>query len=78
MTLQDHLLAAIDETPKCHAEIAAEISRYIGREIKGSSLSQSLYRAMEGKAAIRLPCGGYVEPFDNFRESTFGTNRGRA
>lgn len=72
MTIQDHVYAAISDTPKDRAAIHAEVSLCVGRTISRKTIGCAIRRAVQNGCAERLPGNKYREPQDHFCESRFG------
>lgn len=71
MTIQDHVYAAISDTPKLRREIHAEVSLCVGRTVSRKTIGCAIRRAVQNGCAVMLPSGKYMEPQDHFCESRF-------
>ena len=76
MTVQDHVLASISDTPKLRSEIEREVAIHSHRPINSTSLGKALKRALEKGCAVKTEDGKYMEPQDHFCEANFAIRPG--
>jgi hypothetical protein len=75
MTIQDHIYAAIDDTPKTVTELHHEVQEMIGRKVGRGTMHAGIARVVRNGCAVVIAEPGrrrrYQEPQDHFCEANF-------